>query len=189
VSPGGVLQPRRRTGPEGGEPTVFVTDERPTDSGLEVDLERWSALATGVLRELGVEGEAELSVIFVDTRHMNWLNIRHMGRDAPTDVLAFPIDATPEVSTSGLSPGRTNDSPDDQPLLLGDVVICPAEAEAQAPIHAGSLDDELALLLVHGILHIFGMDHILPDERAAMQGRERELLERLHGPLARNPWR
>jgi probable rRNA maturation factor len=188
VTAGGVAQPRRRTGPEGGEPTVFVSDERPSDAGPVLDLQRWSDLATGALRELGVEGEAELSVIFVDPRHMASLNQRHMGKDGPTDVLAFPIDATPEVSTSGLAPGRSGESLDDAPLLLGDVVVCPAEAERQAPGHAGSLDDELALLLVHGILHIFGMDHASAEERAAMQARERELLDRLYGPLSRDPW-
>jgi probable rRNA maturation factor len=184
--------PRRRTGPEGGVPTVFVADERPVGGGAaadpSVDLDRWSRFTTAVLGELGVEGEAELSVLFVDESHIARLNKRHLGHEGPTDVLSFPIDGVPEVSTSGLAPGRATEDPDDQPLLLGDVVICPSVAAHQAPEHAGSLDDELALLLVHGVLHVLGMDHATDDERVAMQARERQVLDRLHGPLARDPW-
>jgi probable rRNA maturation factor len=72
--------------------------------------------------------------------------------------------------------------------MLGDIVICPEVASANAAGHTGTYDDEIALLLVHGLLHLLGMDHAEPTERAAMQARERELLERYHGPLARDPW-
>jgi probable rRNA maturation factor len=65
-------------------------------------------------------------------------------------------------------------------LLLGDVAICPAVARRNAPTHAGTFDDELALLVVHGVLHLLGMDHAEVDERAEMQARERELLDRFH---------
>ena len=60
------------------------------------------------------------------------------------------------------------------------MVVCPAVAARQAPEHAGSYDDELALLVVHGVLHVLGMDHADPTEAAAMQARERELLDRYH---------
>jgi probable rRNA maturation factor len=59
-------------------------------------------------------------------------------------------------------------------------VICPAVAHRNAPEHAGTYDDEMALLLVHGILHLLGMDHADEDEARDMQRRERELLERFH---------
>jgi probable rRNA maturation factor len=62
------------------------------------------------------------------------------------------------------------------PLLLGDVVICPAVAARNAPEHAGTYDNELALLLVHGILHLLGMDHDDEAEAAAMEALERQLL-------------
>jgi probable rRNA maturation factor len=185
----GSARPRPRFGPDGGEPTVFVADERPGEPPTPlIDLLRWSRFATAVLRELGVEGEAELSMMFVDEPHIARLNQRHLGHEGPTDVLAFPIDGSPDLTTSGLAPGRATEDPDDQPLLLGDVVICPAVAERQAPEHAGSLDDELALLLVHGVLHVMGMDHATDDDRIAMQARERELLGKLHGTMARDPW-
>ena len=69
------------------------------------------------------------------------------------------------------------------PSLLGDVVVCPAVASDAAPTHAGTLDDELALLVVHGILHVLGHDHAEPDETRLM--RERELATARRTPLAR----
>jgi probable rRNA maturation factor len=62
--------------------------------------------------------------------------------------------------------------------VLGDVLVCPAVAARQAPEHAQSLEDELALLVVHGVLHLLDYDHAEPDEAARMQQRERELLAR-----------
>jgi probable rRNA maturation factor len=173
-------------GPDTGGLSVFVTDEQ---QASVVDGPRWVALAERVLTDLGVEGEAELSLLYVDEAHMAALNQQFMGHAGPTDVLSFPIDGVAEPSTSGLTPaGRAEFDPDDQPLLLGDIVICPAVAERQAPAHAGTYDDELALLLVHGILHLMGMDHAADDERAALQARERDLLRRFHGEPARDPW-
>ena len=66
------------------------------------------------------------------------------------------------------------------PVLLGDVVICPDVARAQAPSHAGTLDDELALLVVHGVLHVLGHDHAEADEAEAMRAKELELLVAHH---------
>jgi probable rRNA maturation factor len=61
-------------------------------------------------------------------------------------------------------------------------------AERNAPTHAGSFDDEVALLVVHGILHLLGMDHAEEAERLEMQSRERELLAAHYGPLTADPW-
>jgi len=68
------------------------------------------------------------------------------------------------------------------------VVVCPAVAARNAPDHAGTYADELALLVVHGILHLLGMDHAEEAGRAVMQERERTLLAAHHGPLAGDPW-
>jgi probable rRNA maturation factor len=168
---------------------VFVADEQ---DALAVDTGRWQRLAVDVLAAEGVEGECELSVLFVAEDTITGLNSRFMGHDGPTDVLSFPIDG--EATSPGRWPdnggaGPDRDDDDDAlPLLLGDVVICPTVAAANAPHHAGSVDDELALLVVHGILHLLGMDHAEDAERIAMQARERELLAAHHGPLAADPW-
>jgi probable rRNA maturation factor len=165
-----------------GEPEVFVADEQ---RSVDVDLPRWRALAEAVLAEEGVRGNVELSLLFVEEDDIAALNEQFLGDARPTDVLAFPIDAVDvdvmSSPTSGRSgPDRPPPDPGDQPLLLGDVVLCPAVARAQAADHTGTLDDELALLVVHGILHVLGYDHDQPDETAAMRARERGVLEAHH---------
>jgi probable rRNA maturation factor len=77
-------------------------------------------------------------------------------------------------------PHKSEPDPADLPLLLGDVVVCPAVAARQAPEHAGNLDDELALLVVHGVLHVLGWDHAEVEETERMRARERQLLEASH---------
>ena len=180
----------RRRGAGEGVVTVFVADEQHEHP---VEVARWGTLAEQVLAAEGIEGEAELSVLFVDPETIATLNHDFMDADGPTDVLSFPIDG--ELAQSGRwpdeggpGPDRDLPDPDDLPLLLGDVVIAPAVAAANAPGHAGSFDDEIALLVVHGILHLLGLDHLDDDERLAMQARERELLLQFHGAPVRDPW-
>ncbi|HSJ92163.1 MAG TPA: rRNA maturation RNase YbeY [Ilumatobacter sp.] len=140
---------------------VVVSDEQ---NEVPVDADRWAALAVAALLAEGCVGE--LTLTFVDRDEMAELNAEHMGEDGPTDVLSFPLDPF-----GGDAPG---------PSLIGDLVICPAVAAESAPDHAGNLDDELALLTVHGVLHICGHDHADPDEAASMRERERALLVELH---------
>jgi probable rRNA maturation factor len=169
-----------------GEPEVFCADEQTV---VAIDLDRWQRLASEVLRAEGVRGLSELSLLFVGETEMAELNQGYMGKSGPTDVLAFPIDAAEiEIvapNARGVrGPDRAPPDPGDMPLLLGDVVLCPAVAQRQAPEHAGTLDDELALLVVHGVLHVMGHDHDEPASTAAMRARELELLSahHWHGP-------
>jgi probable rRNA maturation factor len=146
-------------------PTVVVADERSDDDSPDVvvDVDRWHRLALDVLVDCAAAGELTLS--FVDLDDIAELNAEHMGASGPTDVLSFPMDDEPLEGV---------------PTLLGDVVISPAVAGRQYADHAGTIDDELALLVVHGILHVLGHDHAEPDETAVMRTRELELLERFH---------
>ncbi|MEY4131737.1 MAG: hypothetical protein RLZZ31_1861 [Actinomycetota bacterium] len=171
--------------------TVFVSNEQ---NDQPVAIERWQQLALDVLQAEGVDGECEMSLLFVDEETIAELNNRFMGSIGPTDVLSFPIDGEPTTpgrwpDVAGPAPGRVDVDPDDLPVLLGDVVVCPKVAHTNAPTHAGSYDDELALLIVHGILHLMGMDHAIDDERIAMQARERELLDAYWGQLSADPWK
>lgn len=145
--------------------TVVAADERtPGDSpDVAVDVARWERLAVAVLLDDGAVGE--LTLTFIDASDMAELNAEHMGKVGPTDVLSFPMDDDP-------APGV--------PALIGDIVVSPFVAASQFADHAGTLDDELALLVVHGILHVRGHDHAEPDEATAMRARELELLERHH---------
>lgn len=165
-----------------GEPEVHCFDEQ---DAVPLDLTRWQTLADSVLRAMGVRGNAELTLIFVGEDEIAHLNAEHMGATGPTDVLAFPLDdadldaeIVEELPSRG--PHRRHVDLDDLPLLLGDVVVCPAVAQRNAPEHAGTLDDELALLVVHGILHVLGYDHATDAQRLVMQARERELLRAHH---------
>lgn len=140
---------------------VVVGDEQ---GEVPVDADRWGALAGAVLRSQGCVGE--LTLTFVDRDEMAALNAEHLGKQGPTDVLSFPLDPFGDDV-----PG---------PSLIGDIVICPAVALEAAPRHAGNLDDEIALLTVHGVLHICGHDHAAPDEAATMRALELDLLVEHH---------
>ncbi|MEX2100209.1 MAG: rRNA maturation RNase YbeY [Acidimicrobiia bacterium] len=158
---------------------VFCSDEQ---SAVPIDLERWSRLARLVLADERAPYDAEVSLLFVDELSIADLNGRFLGSDGPTDVLAFPIDDDHVPSgrrpdEGGRGPGSSNE-PVDPPVVLGDVVLCPEVARRQADEHEWALDDELALLVVHGVLHLLGYDHADEQDTERMQRRERELLER-----------
>jgi len=165
---------------------VLGADEQ---NDVVVDVARWVALAENVLDAEGIRGDAEMSVLFVSEQVMSELNERFMGEEGPTDVLAFPIDddplhrgRAPDGGSTG--PARDRELPIDLPVLLGDVVVCPVIAARQAPEHDNSIDDELALLVVHGILHVLGHDHFDEEETAVMKAKEKELLGRFYSTPA-----
>ncbi len=145
--------------------TVVASDERTVaDIATEpVDVGRWAVLAERAAVELG--GNGELTLTFVDRDDIAELNAEHMGHDGPTDVLSFPMDDEPMAGV---------------PTLLGDIVVCPSVAAEQFADHAGTFDDELALLVVHGVLHVCGHDHAEPGETAVMRSAELRLLSGYH---------
>jgi probable rRNA maturation factor len=155
---------------------VFAADEQ---SAAPVELERLSGLARSVLESRGIKGNAEVSLLFVDEIAIAALNERFLERPGPTDVLAFPVEDDPVPpgrfpDMGGTGPGSEAD--DEPPLLLGDVVVCPAVAERNARDRSIRYDDEIALLVVHGLLHLLGMDHVIDTEAEAMEALERQLL-------------
>jgi probable rRNA maturation factor len=164
-------------------PNVFAADEQ---RDVSVDVERWLKLARLVLADERVDErfgtDVEMSLLFVDESTIAELNERFLGSEGATDVLSFPLDdelppAGRRPDQGGRGPGAPAD-PGDPPALLGDVVVCPVVAQRQAPDHGVSADDELALLVVHGVLHLLDYDHVEPEETAAMRRREQELLAR-----------
>lgn len=160
---------------------VFVADEQ---SALAVDVARCAELARRVLDAEGVRDDVEVSVLFVDEPTIAELHERFLGKSGPTDVLSFPIDDEPALGgrspdEGGTGPGGSAASDEDAvPVLLGDVVVCPTVAERQAAEHGVGLEDEMALLIVHGLLHLLGMDHLESAQAESMERRERELLAR-----------
>ncbi|PTW91621.1 putative rRNA maturation factor [Microbacteriaceae bacterium MWH-Ta3] len=118
------------------------------------------------LQGMRVHVDADISVMFVDETAMERLHVEWMDEPGPTDVLSFPMDE--------LRPG-TEDKPT-EPGLLGDVVVCPTVAARQAVIAGHSTEDEIRLLITHGMLHLLGFDHAEPDEEREMFGIQKELL-------------
>jgi probable rRNA maturation factor len=140
------------------------------ESGVDVDSEIILAVARHALDEMGVNPLAELSILLVDVEYMAELNHRWMDVEGPTDVLAFPMDEGTIDHGPGEGPGA-------EPALLGDVVLCPEVAEKQAATAGHTVSQELALLTVHGTLHLLGYDHAEPEEKTEMFGLQSRLLE------------
>ena len=145
--------------------TVVAADERTSGDSDQVqfDIEQWRQLALAVLCNEGAVGE--LTITFVDRGDIADLNSKYMGKSGPTDVLSFPMHDHPAEGV---------------PALLGDVVLSPAVAFDQYAEHAGTIEDELALLVVHGVLHVLGHDHAEIDEAVAMRKSELDLLVAHH---------
>jgi probable rRNA maturation factor len=130
-------------------PRILI-DDRQDD--LPIDLAGLTALAEETL--VGEDAaNAELSVSFVSEREMADLNSRYTGEDGPTDVLSFPM----------------GDLDEDGVRILGDVIVAPALG---ARNNAEDPAAELRLLIVHGILHLLGHDHMEDADRAEMWARQ-----------------
>jgi len=150
-------------GPQPRTEAVVVFDRQ---QDLPVDEGRWAGLMRSVLTEESVATPWEVGLSFVAAEEMAALNAQYRGIDRPTDVLAFGVD-------DGTVPRA-----DQEPRLVGDVVVCPSAAASNAEARGNSVESELALLVVHGTLHLLGYDHIDDSDAVAMQGRERELVAR-----------
>ena len=122
-------------------------------------------LAAFALKELLVDKRAELEISLVDEAEMTRLHEEWMDEAGSTDVLSFPMDE--------LRPNELSEN-DEVPVVLGDVVICPDVARKQGDTAGHGMEKELRILLVHGILHLLGFDHLEPEEEAemfALQGK------------------
>ena len=127
-------------------------------------LDAFERLGAFVLHMEEAPDAVELSVALVDDDEMTHLNEQYRGIVGPTDVLSFGCDDPCPAAS-------------DEPIAIGDVIIAPDVARKQAAELGTTVEDELDLLLVHGILHLLGYDHESDADAAAMQARERVLLD------------
>jgi len=139
------------------------------ESGVDVDELRLVSVSRFALGKMGINALAELSILLMDVEAMTELHVKWMDEPGPTDVMSFPMD---ELDTA-----RRPDEAGPGPALLGDVVLCPAVAIEQAVQAGHTLDDELHLLTVHGILHLLGYDHVEADEERKMFQLQNQLLD------------
>jgi len=151
-----------------------------TEEGLEGGLElTWLENVTEkILVALGADSVVELSLAIVGQETIRQLNLSHLDIDEPTDVLAFSM--LPEQATGGLAPFVA--APDGI-NHLGDVVISYPQAAIQAEEHQHSTEKEMVILIVHGVLHLLGYDHDIPEREYLMRAREMEILHAVEGEL------
>lgn len=144
--------------------TVVITNEQ-DKIDIPADWEaKINQVAEICLREEGIPAEAEVDLLFVDNEAIREMNAEYRNIDRATDVLSFPMyEADEEID-------------DEEEILFGDIVISLERAEEQRQEYGHSLEREVMYLLVHGLLHLSGYDHMEEDEKALMREREEKLL-------------
>jgi probable rRNA maturation factor len=145
-----------------------------------------SALSATAEAALGGQ-DVEIELTLCGDEEMTHLNFDHMGERGPTDVLAFPLhEWSIDMGHSHLADEDAGMPPGG--LLLGDVVIDIDQAVRQAVDGGWSPAQEIALLAVHGALHLVGHDHVEPEDEEAMRAIERQVLDKLHKRHADVGW-
>jgi probable rRNA maturation factor len=153
-----------------GEPagSVYVADNQ---TFLPIDIDRVTALATAVLESEAAADAGEVTLTFVDKDEMTRLNSTYRGKDEPTDVLSF-VAAEQAGDDDFVSPVA----------VLGDVVVCPEVAAANAPAQGHGAEREVMEITVHGLLHLLGFDHGDPESERAMLERQTALTDKFDKP-------
>ncbi len=141
---------------------IYITMDETIEGKIEPQALEDTAAA--VLADQSTTEERDLTIAIEDDAQLQELNRQFLGIDAPTDVLSFPAD---EVD------------PDTGHVYLGDVIISLSRATAQAESAGHPVQNELQLLVIHGILHLLGYDHVTPALKAEMWQVQSTLLDRL----------
>ncbi len=126
-----------------------------------VESDRLLKAAEAALQHQAAPAETDLTLVITDNEQLQALNRQFRDQDTSTDVLAFP---------SGDEDPQTGEA------YLGDVVISYPQARSQAEAGGHPVEDELQLLIVHGVLHLLGYDHAAEDEKARMWAAQTEIL-------------
>jgi len=148
--------------------SVFFANE----SGVPLDESELVELIRFAIDTWGVNPQAEVSLLALDPQSMSDLHLQWMNEAGPTDVMAFPMDELTERGSWQAQPSPAG------PALLGDIVVCPEVAIAQAAERGHPFLHELRTLAVHGLLHLLGYDHAEPDEEREMFARQDDLVRR-----------
>jgi probable rRNA maturation factor len=130
-----------------------MTIEVTNTSGQLVPTAEMTSLMTHAMKALDLNPECDVNIAFVEDDYMTELHIKWMDEPGTTDVLSFPMDMPEE-------PGEA--------VTLGDIVISPVVAAAQALTQGHSTEHEIYILATHGLLHIIGYDHADKNEEKVM---------------------
>jgi probable rRNA maturation factor len=154
------------------EPEINISIKR--NMALPVEKNWLERIARRVLEAESIASSAEMGLLITDSKTVQKLNRIYRGEDKPTDVLAFQM-------THGMDqePEGPFVSPPDGIRHLGEAVISYPQAVKQAQEQGHGVTRELALLIVHGILHLLGYDHELPEEERKMRDKENEIISLL----------
>ncbi len=137
------------------------------------------------------EADATISLTLVDDETIAVINREHRGKDTATDVLSFPLHAPREggpTNSTGAAPSAERPprakraGPPKPERLLGDIVISVDTARRQAADYDAPLQREIERLMIHGLLHVLGHDHMEPEERRVMEAEERRLAQSIGMP-------
>ena len=148
-----------------------------------MDVARWAGLARQVLQARGVKGETEVSLLFVDEDAIAALNEQFLGKTGPTDVLSFPIEDEPgppaarRTSAAAVREARPSRARSPCSVTWSSA---PSWRRATPWSTRCRFEDEVALLVVHGLLHLLGMDHEDEAQAERMEAVEQQLLTRFH---------
>lgn len=140
---------------------VLITNEQEL---VDIKLDFIKEVALEIMKFEGSPENAQLSMVFCDDSAIQDLNKEYRGKDEPTDVLSFPMELenfVPEIR------------------MLGDIVISMDTAKRQAEEFGHSVMAEIVILMIHGILHLHGYDHIEEEDCKIMRPREAEILNYL----------
>ncbi len=148
------------------------------DLGSCLEVSWLEGVVEKVLVAQGVDSRVELGLVIVGQERMRQLNLNYLGKDEPTDVLAFSM--LPEQPSGDIAPFV---APPDGIMHLGEVIISHPQAVIQAEEHQHSVKREIAILIIHGVLHLLGYEHDKPELEREMRAREAEILSYIEGGL------
>ena len=159
--------------------SLYLETEGTVD--LPFDAEETAALvADAALEYIGCPYEAEVDLLLTHDEEIGEMNREHRNIDRPTDVLSFPmLEYETPGDFSGFEDMPDYFDPESGELLLGDIVISLDRVKAQAEEYGHSVRREYAFLIAHSMLHLFGFDHMEEDERAVMEQKQREIMEKI----------
>lgn len=131
-------------------------------SGQVVQESHVASLLAFAMDQLELNPDCDLNVGFIDDEYMSELHVKWMDEPGTTDVLSFPMDM----------PESKGDA-----VILGDIMISPTSAAAQAKVAGHSSEHEIYILATHGLLHIIGYDHDEPEKERIMFALQEEIVE------------
>ena len=166
-------------------PDIVVTVQTDVpERWAEVEADEWleAAVRHGLAGSLPADTRGQISLLLTDDETVRQLNREYRGVDRTTDVLSFSFEHWGHWEGDDEAPNPGDDEPpvwplpDDEPPPLGEIIVSVPQAARQAEEQGGPLQRELALLIVHGALHLLGHDHYEDGERETMQALERRAL-------------